>query len=112
MLEQPVVRRPDWLSYYTPNAVVFVSVAFKYSDRLSLSSSASLEMMHRLMSLMTKFESTFSDFVRELNSRAVFSVQAAYHHWHSVLFGGLYEYVGEGREKVMGIFTSTVMKVG
>jgi hypothetical protein len=69
-------------------------------------------MMHRLMSSMTNFGSTFSDFVREVRSRAVISVQTAYHHWHSVLFGRLYEYVGEGREQVTGIFTSTVMKVG
>ena len=69
-------------------------------------------MMHRLMSLMTNFGSTFSDFVREVGSRAVIGIQTAYHHWHSVLFGGLFEYVREGREQVTGIFTSTVMKVG
>jgi hypothetical protein len=79
--------------------------------KISLSNSTSLGMIHLLMSLMTNFGTTFSDFVREMGSRAVFGVQTPYYHWDSVLFGGLYEYVGEGREKVMSIFTSTVTKV-
>ena len=41
------------------------------------------------MSLMTNVWTTFSDFVREVGSRAVFGVQTAYYHWDSVLFSDM-----------------------